>query len=252
MEPVYTRIQQIAREIVSCHPEPEFYSVFSSEQKASRRLYKTNDLILALKKEVSITLGNNVGHGIAHVEKVAIDAGTLVMVEKKGFGESIESVERKVVLAQCAGLLHDISRKEKKHAVIGAERAGDILKSYPVSKEEAGSICIAIRNHEAFTRLKEPPTADCGLISDCLYDADKFRWGPDNFSHTIWDMIARENPPLAKFMHLYPKGMAFLKKIKRTFRSKTGKKYGPEFIDIGLSIGSSLFKAINNEFIDPV
>lgn len=214
-------------------------------------MYKTNALILELKKELATTLGDNFGHGIAHVEKVAIDAGTLIIAETKESGETPSHVERMVMLAQCAGLLHDISRKEKKHAVKGAEKAGDILRNYAVSKEEADNICIAIHNHEAFTRLKDSPSDDCNLISNCLYDADKFRWGPDNFSYTLWDMVARRNPPLNVFMRHYPGGMAFLKKIRDTFRSKTGKTYGPEFIDIGVSIGNDLFRIINREFISP-
>jgi len=49
-------------------------------------------------------------------------------------------------------------------------------------------------------------------------------------------------------MILYPKGMERLYKIKSTFRTRTGKKYGPQFIDIGLAIGEDLLKVINAEF----
>ena len=76
------------------------------------------------------------------------------------------------------------------------------------------------------------------MLSDCLYDADKFRWGPDNFTHTIWDMVGFINPPLKTFVSHYPKGMALLKKIRGTFRSRTGRRYGPQFIDVGIAIGT--------------
>jgi len=42
--------------------------------------------------------------------------------------------------------------------------------------------------------------------------------------------------------------MEKLAKIKRTFRTRTGKKYGPQFIDLGVSIGKELFNVINTEF----
>jgi hypothetical protein len=38
----------------------------------------------------------------------------------------------------------------------------------------------------------------------------------------------------------YEKGMEGVAKIKSTFRTKTGQKYGPEFIDAGLTIGIAL------------
>lgn len=49
-------------------------------------------------------------------------------------------------------------------------------------------------------------------------------------------------------MARYPKGMAGLEKIKMTFRSQTGKKFGPQFIDLGLTIGRKLRDVILDEF----
>ena len=86
------------------------------------------------------------------------------------------------------------------------------------------------------------------LVSDCLYDADKFRWGPDNFTDTIWAMVSFSNIPIAQFMDLYPEAMDKLAKIKSTFRTITGKKYGPQFIDIGLAVGKELFDVIHTEY----
>jgi hypothetical protein len=49
-------------------------------------------------------------------------------------------------------------------------------------------------------------------------------------------------------MEFYPEGMEKLAKIKDTFRTRTGKKYGPQFIDLGIAIGKELFDVINREF----
>ena len=86
------------------------------------------------------------------------------------------------------------------------------------------------------------------LVSDCLYDADKFRWGPDNFSDTLWEMVSFMNPPLSVFVSRYPSGMETLFKIRSTFRSRTGKKYGPQFIDLGLAVGNELYKVIMHHY----
>jgi len=42
--------------------------------------------------------------------------------------------------------------------------------------------------------------------------------------------------------------MDMLEKAKTTFRSEIGKKYGPQFIDVGLDIGRELFSVIKAEF----
>jgi hypothetical protein len=42
--------------------------------------------------------------------------------------------------------------------------------------------------------------------------------------------------------------MEKLKTIKTTFRTATGKKYGPQFIDLSLAIGEELFGVIKSEF----
>ena len=123
-----------------------------------------------------------------------------------------------------------------------------MLKSYPFSAEEIGDICRAIQNHEAFKDSIAADTPEGELISNSLYDADKFRWGPDNFHDTLWDMVSYVNPPLAKFMDGYPRGMEKLETIKKTFRTATGKKYGPQFIDLGLAIGEELYRVIKTEF----
>ena len=86
------------------------------------------------------------------------------------------------------------------------------------------------------------------LVSGCLYDADKFRWGPDNFADTLWCMVFYRNPTLAEFLAGYPQGLASLHRIKNTFRTITGRRYGPQFIDIGIAIGEDLLKVIKTEF----
>ena len=250
MDPVYQQIREIARKIVGRYPRPRFYADHSREDRASRRFYRSDDAIIRLRRDMSRCLDDDFGHGMGHVEAVAIDAGTLAIIESRNAGHAETLVRRNLLLAQCAGLLHDICRKENAHAQRGAETARDILRTYPLIPEEVAHVCAAIRNHEAFVRLERLPVDQARMISDCLYDADKFRWGPDNFTHTIWDMVGFLNPPLDAFVAHYPKGMALLRKIRGTFRSRTGRRYGPQFIDMGIAIGEALYRVILEDFID--
>ncbi len=250
MDAVYLEIRKIARKIVARYPRPDFYSVHSPEVVESHHFYQSDASIIRLRKEMAGCLNDNVGHGMGHVEKVAIDAGTLVIIESRRAGYSEDLVQRNLLMVQSAGLLHDIRRKEKSHAEKGAETARNILNTYSMVPREISSVCSAIRNHEAFACPSRLPDHQARMISDCLYDADKFRWGPDNFTHTVWDMVGDLNPPLNTFTNQYPKGMALLKKIRGTFRSKTGQRYGPQFIDLGIAIGEALYQVILTDFVN--
>jgi len=224
MMPIYARIRKRARQIVSRFPAPDFYKDFPGEIELSRHYFKTDPVITRLKSYA------------------------LMIIEGALEKYSKDLTRRKVCIVQCAGLLHDIKRKRKDHAIQGSIFARELLETYPVSPDEVNDICNAIHNHEAFKSNATISTAENALISDCLYDADKFRWGPDNFMDTVWDMVLFYTPPLSTFIDRYPKGMEGLAKIKTTFRTKTGKKYGPQFIDIGLAIGEELLDVIKNDF----
>jgi hypothetical protein len=249
MDAVYLKIREIARQIVADYPRPDFYSAHPSEVRGSKRFFQSDTSIIRLRKAMAGYLDNDYGHGMGHVEKVAIDAGTLVIIESRLASLTKKQVQRNLLLAQCAGLLHDICRKEKSHAEKGAETAGDILRTYPLVPEEITHVCSAIRNHEAFSRLERLRARQARMISDCLYDADKFRWGPDNFYHTVWDMVGFSNLPLRRFCGSLPRRHGAFKKIRGTFRSRTGRRYGPQFIDMGVAIGEALYEVILTDFI---
>ncbi len=248
MQPIYARLRERARQIVADFPPPDFYREQDEAYTCSRNFLENDPMLTDLRQVVGDNLVDNFGHGLEHAIKVTEDAGALMAIEGPAAGYSPAKLKRRMRIVQCAGLLHDIKRKKKDHARLGADHAGRILKTYPLQPEEIEDICGAIRNHEAFKESIKIETPEGILVSDCLYDADKFRWGPDNFTHTLWDMVSVYNPPLDKFMARYPKGMAGLENIKSTFRSATGKKYGPQFIDLGLAIGRRLHDVILAEF----
>jgi hypothetical protein len=250
MKLIYARIRKEALQIVSRYPSPDFYKDHFSSNELSRHYFETNPFTIQLRAFVARQLEDDFGHGLEHALKVAMDAGALMIIENKLTGSSNDVINRRVILVQCAALLHDIKRKQENHAVKGAAYARKVLKEYPFDPDEIEDICRAIQNHEAFKNNVKSETLQGSLISDCLYDADKFRWGPDNFRDTVWKMVTFFKIPVVKFMELYPDGMEKIAKVKHTFRTGTGKKYGPQFIDIGLAIGEELFDFINIEFAD--
>jgi HD domain-containing protein len=248
METIYTRIQSRARQIVSRFPTPGFYKEEKEAIALSLKLMENSEHISKLKSIVADHLEDDFGHGLQHAVKVSLEAGSLLVLEGERMLLSKQTITRQVLLVQCAGLLHDIRRKKKNHAIKGAEFTAKLLQDFPLSSKEIADICLAIQNHEAFKNKIEIDSSEGKLISDCLYDADKFRWGPDNFTDTLWEMVSFFNPPLETFIEHYPKGMQGLEKIKHTFRTPTGIKYGPEFIDIGIGIGEELYRVIQKEF----
>ena len=248
MQPIYHQIRQRARQIILHHPAPDFYHDHSQDHEASRQYFDGDRVIKKLLSFVAATLEDDFGHGLMHAVKVSHDAGTLMVIEARQSGYDEEALARLVCLAHAAGLLHDVKRKKKDHSSHGAVHARKMLKKYPFSGEEINHISTAIKNHEAFKEPVDAKSPEGELISNCLYDADKFRWGPDNFHDTLWDMVSYFNPPLTKFIDGYPRGMEKIESIKTTFRTSTGQKYGPQFIDLGLAIGEELFDVIKNEF----
>ena len=248
MRSVYVSLRDRARQIVSRYPQPDFYVDCASEVQQSREVFESEPVLQQLKTRLVDELDDDFGHGLQHAVRVALDAGALMQVESRDSGVSAAFVNRRVIVVQSAGLLHDIRRKHPQHSVHGAAVAGRLLADYSYVQEEIDDICIAIRCHEAFKESAPSETAAGLQVSDCLYDADKFRWGPDNFSDTLWDMLQYTNPEFSEFVSRYPEGMRSLEKVKDSFRTRTGRRYGPQFIEIGLSIGKELFEIIRNEY----
>ncbi len=246
----YLRIRRHARRIVARFPPPAFYDDFPVAVRLSQKFFTEDPRVSRLHAVVRELLEEDYGHGLTHAVKVTLDAGALAAIECLRGGWSRRGLCRRVRLAQMAGLLHDLRRKEPDHAAAGAETARLVLRRFALSASEAEDVAMAIRNHEAF-RPPDPLNTPSGkLISDCLYDADKFRWGPDNFTDTVWDMVAFAEMPLPEFMARYPRGMEMLARIEETFRTETGRRYGPDFIRTGLAIGWEIYRMIEEEFKD--
>jgi hypothetical protein len=249
MKETYCNEMMVAcRVIAASFPQPSFYTCCREPLELSRSLYDEDPQIMRCRTLVLSELKEDLGHGIDHSEKVALEAGALAYIE--GERLSLEEFSRReaCLLAQMAGLLHDLRRGEKDHAKASAFAASRILQESSISSGKEGYIRQAIANHEAFVEPKRVDSTVGQVISDALYDADKFRWGPDNFTLTLWQMLRSSRASIARLIRRFPEGMEGISRIKETFRTETGKIYGPEFIELGLKIGDKVYRFLQERF----
>ncbi len=248
MKDIYEEMIAASEDIAASFPQPSFYVCCKEPLNLSRSLFDEDPRVMKCRTIVLDELNDDFGHGRDHSEKVALEAGALAYIE----GERLsleESLRREAcLLAQIAGLLHDLRRNEKDHAKASASAALRILEEFSVFPEKGADIVQAIANHEAFVEPEKVYSPVGQMISDALYDADKFRWGPDNFTHTLWQMLRSSRARMAPLIRRFPKGMEGISKIKGTFRTETGKIYGPEFIELGLKIGGKIYQFLEKRF----
>jgi hypothetical protein len=230
----------VAREAGLQAAVPRFYRENESAVSLSRRIYEADETVGRYRDYLS-GQADNLGHGLSHSELVALDAGAIVAVE---MGVAGPGTTEAIIAVQTAGLLHDIRRKEPNHAERSAEDADRILEHQGMDAGHRAPIVAAIRNHEAFK--EQVPIADhtARIISDSLYDADKFRWGPDNFVVTLWDMLEYAHIDVGRMLAGYDRSVGGIQRIRETFRTRTGRRYGPEFIDIGLALGEVIYRRL--------
>ena len=248
MHDIYQEMIEASRKIAASFPLPRFYACCAELLNLSRSVFAADEQVLKCRRIVLHALQDNFGHGLDHAEKVAIEAGALVYIE--GARLSLEDSARQEagILVQIAGLLHDLRRGEKNHAQASAWAAEKILEGFSISPASGRYIMEAINNHEAFVEPKRADSVIGQMISDALYDSDKFRWGPDNFTFTLWQMLRFSQAPIGRLIRRFPKGMKGIGGIKDTFRTDTGKTYGPEFIDLGLRIGEKIYEFMKERF----
>jgi hypothetical protein len=248
MKDIYEEMIAASRDIAASFPQPSFYVCCREPLNLSRSLFGEDAQVMKCRTLVLNELEDDFGHGIDHSEKVALEAGALAYIEGKRLSLE-ESLRREAcLLAQIAGLLHDLRRNEEDHAKASASAASRMLQDFSIFPKKGEYIVQAIANHEAFIEPKRIYSPIGQMISDALYDADKFRWGPDNFNHTLWQMLRSSRARIAPLIRRFPKGMEGISGIKETFRTETGKIYGPEFIELGLKIGGKVYQFLEERF----
>lgn len=230
------QLREKTREIAGGIAAPVFYADKADEIARSEYI-ASHSLLAGFSRDIIKGKGGAAGHGYGHAHSVASDAAAIVYCEAGFNGRSDRLAENGMI----AGYLHDIMRDESDHPRKGAQYAANRLKGL-MSDYDLEMIVFAIKNHEAFREFDVVPNADYMLLSNALYDADKFRWGPDNFVYTLWDMAESMNINPDFIIKNYDRAIEGIVRVRETFRTATGKRYGPDFIDKGLEIGRALYK----------
>lgn len=225
---------------ISSRVRPQFYEDLAPELAYSKEIFFDHPIVWRCSEDVIPFLRDEFGHGIIHSKTVAIEAGAIILAEYSNI--DMDFCRHLVIVIQLAGLLHDICRLEPDHASLGAKLSLKILKDYPLSDRDKKMIHFAIENHEAFKEKNTPPDYYHELLSGALYDSDKFRWGPDNFVTTLWEICDYQEWTLENIIEKFPNGLKHVESISETFRTPTGKIYGPEFITSGIEIGNYLYR----------
>ena len=238
---IYEQLKDTARRVAQGLPRITFYERHPEEVGRSGRYLVENALVQNCRLHLDESL-LECAHGMNHCEAVARDAGAIVLVEGADRGMSGLALEQIFSLAVIAGLLHDVKRREQDHALLGSIEAERILSSVGMEKRHRDYVTHAIRNHEAFKATCDLDDEAGCLVSDALYDADKFRWGPENFTTTLWTMVSSNNTAPERLHEVFQEKMKGIERIKETFRTATGRRFGPEFIDQGLLIGNAIYE----------
>lgn len=219
---------------------PSFYAIHKKELVLSLQSFSNNKMIHKCRAYLDESKLHP-AHGVCHCEKVALEAGAILQIESAA-GDYIDNEKEELMLcAQIAGILHDIKRMEKDHTIAGSIEAERILNDFDLEKRYKRYIIAAIRNHEAFKEILSSEDNKAKLISDSLYDADKFRWGPDNFTTTLWLIMESAGMSADTLYSNFKEKVEGIRRIKHTFRTETGRRYGPEFIDLGIKIGNEIY-----------
>ena len=241
----YAALKERAKDIAGRLGPPSFYRRHKKAVERSLRSFSESTVLRQCRSYLDESQMHP-AHGIDHGERVAIEAGAILLTERASLDVCAAETEDLMLCAQIAGLLHDIKRNESDHTTKGRAEAERILEDFAIKESHKRYITAAIRNHEAFKEILSSENEEAKLISDCLYDADKFRWGPDNFTITLWLIVEASETPIEVLYRDFLVKMAGVGRIKETFRTDTGKECGPEFIDLGVEIGKEIYREMAN------
>ncbi|SKA72748.1 hypothetical protein [Desulfobaculum bizertense] len=239
------KMKNEAKAVTAQYTLPRFYRDCSSELNFCSRSFFDHPDLLRLQGDVIPFLYDDASYGVYHAKKSAIEAGAIILHEAPE--NDIAHHRHLAYLAQFSGLLHGTCRLEQEHGEKGAEVALMVLKEYEISDEDRDLVAFAIRDHRPFEPRLPAPNKDAEIIANALYDAVNFRWGLDLYSTTLWEFSDYNELEFDEALALFEKSGEIIKKLDDTFRSSTGKLYGPEFLEIGTKLVTEIPAHLNEK-----
>lgn len=236
-------LKRRARDLAAARPQPGFILDCAEELSHAANLFFDNPLMQRLQADALGFLNEACGLGVEHGKRVAIDAAALVLAEPSGL--SAEERRRLALLAEMAGLLHDALRHEEDHPEKGADLCLRILRGYALAPEERLWIAQAVALHEIDLPLAEGGPEGARLLIDAVHDADRFRYGPDIFATTLWELCECDEWPLQDIARTFPEGPKRASACVKAFRTEQGRRYGPGLIAEGLSLAKDYARMLD-------
>ena len=144
-------LKNFAKKCAKKLPVATFYLDHATEIAFAWEIFFNNPLLIRLQDDCLPFLYDEYMFGIEHSKKVAQDAAAIVLAEESNL--TTEEKRHLALLAEIAGLLHDIQRGEDSHALLSAQAVAGILCNYPLKQEEISLITQAIAVHENRTAI---------------------------------------------------------------------------------------------------
>ncbi len=129
---IYDEMMNCSQGIATSFPDPRFYASCASQLADSHRIYQQAPLVCRCRKVIEQDLARNPSHGLDHAEKVAVEAGALVLAEDARIDLEGSVSFEVAALAHVAGILHDMRRGDEDHARSGSIAAGSLLDNLGV------------------------------------------------------------------------------------------------------------------------
>ncbi|MDR3640465.1 MAG: HD family phosphohydrolase [Humidesulfovibrio sp.] len=240
MDPRIIELKRRAKDLAAGRPQNAFVLDCAEEIGHASTLFFEHPLMQRLQSDALGFLNEPCGLGVEHGKRVAIDAAALALAEPSGLDQ--EERRRLALLAEMAGLLHDTMRFEEDHAEKGADLSMRILRGYPLEPDERLWVAQAVALHETALPLAEAGPQSALLLSGALHDADRFRFGPDIFVSTLWELCDCDEWTFEEIARAFPEGPKRALTLANGFRTEQGRRYGPGLIGEGLSLATEYMR----------
>lgn len=251
MDKRFSDFKHQARDLAAEIGRPRFERDYALRLSCARDMFFEHPMVLRLQEDLLPFLYDDYGHGVEHAKRVALDTATIVLAEAEVLGLDMGMARRLALLGELSGLLHDVCRVETDHPRRGAELARMILAEYELSNAEVEAIALSVKVHEEFRPAPElrpellpdqrqgdvrHEDSSTVLLAAALHDADIFRWGPDFFVTTLWEICDYEDWSNEEILSRFEPAMEHIRSLGATLRTSVGRTYGPEILDIGLRL----------------